>query len=136
MSDNPDRTALILWGVDRNQLRRARTMLDTLLAEAPPGESHNRLEFIVDQVDALDRFISGRRINVPDEVLEEMMTSGADNWVAAILGWKRDEVRYLRTKWRVPALKRGGNVRDRRQRWTTWLREWKKRLQELDLWPS
>lgn len=136
MTTNPDRTALVLWGVDRIKLREARAILANLQEDAPPGESRDRLEFIIDQVDALDRFISGRRINVPDDILEEMMATGSDNWVAALLGWSRNEVRYLRHKRGIPAHNRGGSSRDHHQRWTAWLREWTQRLQDLGLWPG
>lgn len=136
MTTNPDRTALILHGVDRTHLRQAGYILSNLFDQAPPGEARDRLQFLVRQVAALDRHISGRRISVPDHILDEMQKSAPDTWVASLLGWTRAEVRYRRQQRGIRPRPRGGVPRDYGVRQAEWTEEWTRRLQDLGLWPE
>lgn len=77
-----------------------------------------------------------RQIQVPDQVLRQMLETGKDVWIGAILGWSHSQIRRRRRKLRVRPFSPGGDPEANALAYRRWTNEWHKRLQTMGLWPS
>lgn len=73
------------------------------------------------------------RIQVPKQVLREMLADGMDVWVADLLGWGRPRVRRARRSLQVEPCARGGSTIERTLDRRRWEQTWIPRLREMGI---
>lgn len=132
--------------IDRSKLKAARELLAAQRDKAPPGPIYEDLAVATDLVERVYQRVyvaqtyhipgSNRRIEVPDEILRQMLVNGMDLWVAELLAWGRNEIRLKRRALEIAAFRAGGSTIERAYKRRSWTRKWHKHLQQLGLWPA
>lgn len=119
-------------GIDATRLAEARAILEEQLRQTDFPAHRRKLQAAIHYIDQVSRpDTSGNRI--PEAIWVEMFKTGADSWIAGLLGIETRLVCLRRARLGMEPRPRGGCPVERRREGAAWTNHWRPKLAQLGI---